>query len=378
MNLSEVDKQELKSLIDRGEPLPERYRWALFQEPRETELIWPGKTHEVTTAVLPFQSIEQIDEARTETAGHVGGLFDLDLATGRQMGGWSNKLIWGDNKLVLSSLKNGPLRREIEEAGGLKLVYIDPPFDVGADFSFEVEVGEESLTKEPSAIEELAYRDTWGRGRDSFITMLYERLILVHSLLAEDGSLFLHCDWRVSALVRQLLDEVFGVDFFRNEIIWHYQSGGRQEHSYSHKHDTIFFYSKSSEWSFDADAVGELRGDVKRNNMKRVWMRRVAHTGPLNPLAKFTSITMMKRLRPQMSGRTSAIFNRKTLKGLDILLRNQKNCCIALSRVPRTAAIWFSIFSVVLAPRSLSQKSWVANGSAVISGDSQFTQLANV
>lgn len=158
MNLSEVDKQELKSLIDRGEPLPERYRWALFQEPRETELIWPGKTHEVTTAVLPFQSIEQIDEARTETAGHVGGLFDLDLATGRQMGGWSNKLIWGDNKLVLSSLKNGPLRREIEEAGGLKLVYIDPPFDVGADFSFEVEVGEESLTKEPSAIEELAYR----------------------------------------------------------------------------------------------------------------------------------------------------------------------------------------------------------------------------
>ena len=69
--------------------------------------------------------------------------------------------IWGDNKLVLASLKNGALRQEIEKAGGLKLVYIDPPFDVGADFSFDIEVGDgENLTKEPSVIEEVAYRDT--------------------------------------------------------------------------------------------------------------------------------------------------------------------------------------------------------------------------
>ena len=94
-----------------------------------------------------------------------GRLFATDHKSGRQTGGWTNKLIWGDNKLVLSSLKNGPLRREIEAAGGLKLVYIDPPFDVGADFSFEIEVGEESLTKEPRVIEEIAYRDTWGRGK---------------------------------------------------------------------------------------------------------------------------------------------------------------------------------------------------------------------
>ncbi|HEY1649379.1 MAG TPA: hypothetical protein VGF96_15460 [Terracidiphilus sp.] len=172
MNLSDTEKQELKSLIDNGQPLPERYRWLLFQEPRETELVWPGKTHEVTSVVLPFQSIEQIDEPRTETSGHVGGLFDLDLNTGRQSSGWSNKLIWGDNKLILSSLANGPLRRQIEEAGGLKLVYIDPPFDVGADFSFDVEIGDETLTKDASPIEELAYRDTWGRGLDSYIAML--------------------------------------------------------------------------------------------------------------------------------------------------------------------------------------------------------------
>ena len=80
---------------------------------------------------------------------HLNGqkLFAADAITRRQSHGWSNKLIWGDNKLVLSSLKNGPLRREIEAAGGLKLIYIDPPFDVGADFSVNIEVGEETLTK---------------------------------------------------------------------------------------------------------------------------------------------------------------------------------------------------------------------------------------
>jgi hypothetical protein len=138
------------------------------------ELVWQGKSSEVTSAVLPFQTIEQIDEPRHKAMEQVAGLFGAD-ARGRQSSGWTNKLIWGNNNLVLSSLKNGPLRRQIEEAGGLKLIYIDPPFDVGADFSFTIEVGDgETLTKEPSLIEELAYRDTWGRGTDSYLAMLYE------------------------------------------------------------------------------------------------------------------------------------------------------------------------------------------------------------
>ena len=93
------------------------------------------------------------------------------------MKGWTNKLIWGDNKLILSSLKNGPLREEIEAQGGLKLIYIDPPFDVGADFSMDIEIGDETFTKKPRILEEIAYRDTWGKGTDSFIAMIYERLI---------------------------------------------------------------------------------------------------------------------------------------------------------------------------------------------------------
>jgi hypothetical protein len=145
VQLSDKEKQELKALIDRGEPLPARYRHTLFAEPHEAELIWPGKTHEVANVVLPFQSIEQIDEPRSGTAAAQSDLFQMDSSTGRQSGGWTNKLIWGDNKLVLSSLKNGPLRREIERAGGLKLIYIDPPFDVGSDFSFQIEVGSEKV-----------------------------------------------------------------------------------------------------------------------------------------------------------------------------------------------------------------------------------------
>ena len=163
------------------------------------ELVWNGKTSEVSNIVLPFQVIEQVDEPRADKPEDTRpqlGLFDT---RGRQMKGWTNKLIWGDNKLILSSLKNGPLREEIEAQGGIKLIYIDPPFDVGADFSMDIEIGGDTFTKKPSILEEIAYRDTWGKGADSFIAMIYERLVLMRDLLAEDGSIYVHCDWRVNA-----------------------------------------------------------------------------------------------------------------------------------------------------------------------------------
>ena len=138
--------------------------------------------------------------------------------------GWTNKLIWGDNKLILSSLKNGPLREEIDKQGGLKLIYIDPPFDVGADFSMDIEIGGDTFTKKPNILEEIAYRDTWGKGADSFIAMIYERLVLMRDLLAEEGSIYVHCDWRVNWAIRCVLNEIFGPECFRNEIIWHYEN----------------------------------------------------------------------------------------------------------------------------------------------------------
>ncbi len=268
MKLTDNEIRDITRYLEEGKPLPEKYRFLLFDEKREVELVWNGKTNEVCNVVLPFQVIEQVDEPRSEKELKLQtGLFDAQ--SGRQIKGWNNKLIWGDNKLVLSSLKNGPLREEIEAQGGIKLIYIDPPFDVGADFSMDIEIGGETLTKKPGILEELAYRDTWGKGADSFIAMIYERLVLMRDLLADDGSIYVHCDWRVNSFIRLVMDEVFGKDNHRNEVIWHYQSGGRQEKLFSRKHDNIYLYTKSNKWTFNADDVGVPRGEKKRNNMKK-------------------------------------------------------------------------------------------------------------
>jgi len=244
--LTEQEQQEVIRFIEAGKPLPEKFRFLLFDDKREVELVWNGKTNEVTNVVLPFQVIEQVDEPRAEkpedTAAQ-GGLFDV---RGRQLSGWTNKLIWGDNKLILSSLKNGPLREEIEAQGGLKLIYIDPPFDVGADFSMDIEIGEETFTKKPSIMEEIAYRDTWGKGTDSFISMIYERLILMKDLLADDGSIYVHCDWRLAAYLRFALDDVFGNERFTNELIWKRSEAHSDSSSFGKIHDTILFYTKSA------------------------------------------------------------------------------------------------------------------------------------
>lgn len=250
MSLSPEERDLIKDLIDRGEPLPDDYRFRLFRQPREAELIWPGKTHEVTQAILPFQSIEQIDEPRLEADDAYGGddLFSLNRG-GRQVGGWSNKLIWGDNKLVLSSLKGGPLRKQIEDAGGLKLVYIDPPFDVGADFSFELDVGEgDRFHKEPSILEDVAYRDTWGRGLDSYIAMLRERLALIKEIMSPNSTIYCHVGRNVSHLARALMDELFGSDKLINEITWkrshaHGDTGQGAAH-YGRVTEAILVYAK--------------------------------------------------------------------------------------------------------------------------------------
>src|SRR5450759_1807178 len=220
--LTEQEKQEILRYIEADKPLPDKFRFLMFEEKREVELVWNGKTSEVCNVVLPFQTIEQVDEPRAEKPEDTAAqkdLFSTD-SRGRQLKGWTNKLIWGENKLILSSLKNGPLREEIERQGGLKLIYIDPPFDVGADFSMDIEIGEETFTKQPNILEEIAYRDTWGKGADSFIAMIYERLVLMRDLLAEDGSIYVHCDWRMNSSIRLLLDEVFGEDNLVNQITW--------------------------------------------------------------------------------------------------------------------------------------------------------------
>jgi Adenine specific DNA methylase Mod len=264
MFLSDNEKRDIAKFIEAGKPLPDKYRFLLFEDKREVELVWNGKTNEVTNAVLPFQTIEQVDEPRSEKETKMQrSLFDVD-SRGRQLKGWTNKLIWGDNKLILSTLKNGPMRQEIEAQGGIKLIYIDPPFDVGADFSMNIEIGNEEFTKKPNVLEELAYRDTWGKGADSFIAMIYERLSLMRDLLADDGSIYVHCDWRVNSYMRLVLDEIFDKENFRNEIVWKYTGSLAPQKDFSRKHDTILRYSKSENTIFNHLFTPYSEGAINR------------------------------------------------------------------------------------------------------------------
>ena len=260
--LNEQEQQEVIRFLEAGKPLPDKYRFLLFDDKREVELVWNGKTGDVCNVVLPFQTIEQIDEPRSEKEMKLQpDLFSP--GSGRQQTGWTNKLIWGDNKLILSSLKNGPLREEIEKQGGIKLIYIDPPFDVGADFSMDIEIGDDTFTKRPNILEELAYRDTWGRGSDSFLSMIYERLILMKDLLSDSGSIFVHCDWRLNALVRSILDEIFGSNNFKNEVIWCYRGMPSKVKKFSNKHDYIIYYTKSENNLFNVQYGKPTDGSLK-------------------------------------------------------------------------------------------------------------------
>jgi DNA modification methylase len=251
MNLSDSEKQRIIALIQNGEKLPKEFIYKLFADDEDVFLFWNGRKEAVTNVVLPFHSIEHIDEPRKEKerSGDAIGFFDT---RGRQLQGWTNKLIWGDNKLILSSLANGALREDIEREGGLKLIYIDPPFAVGADFGFNIEIGGETAEKKQSVIEEIAYRDTWGKGISSYLSMMYERLKLMHSLLAEDGSMYVHCDWRVSSYLRMILDDIFGDTNLVNELIWkrtnvHSHAAQGTKH-YSRIQDTLLFYGKTESY----------------------------------------------------------------------------------------------------------------------------------
>ncbi|NLI59541.1 MAG: site-specific DNA-methyltransferase [Clostridium sp.] len=256
MNLNDTDKNRIIELIKAGEKLPKEYIYKLFADEEDVFLFWNGRKEDVTNIALPFHSIEHIDEPRKEEK-KAGDMFEMFDTRGRQLKGWTNKLIWGDNKLILSSLANGPMREEIEKEGGIKLIYIDPPFAVGADFGFNIEIGGEKAEKKQSIIEEIAYRDTWGKGISSYLSMMYERIKLMHQLLSKDGAILVHSDFRVNSYLKLLLDDIFGVNNFINEIIWHYRTGNLANKIYQRRHDNILYYSKSEKYTFTPQEVKE-------------------------------------------------------------------------------------------------------------------------
>ena len=217
----------------------------------KTELVWPGKYNEdgtlreVPRVSLPFQVIETVNESRaTRDATQPGTqatLFDVYEGTEGDTfeDGWRNKLIWGDNLLVMGSLLE-------KFAGKVDLIYIDPPFATGADFSFTAQVGNdgEGVLRHQSIVEEKAYRDTWGHGLVSFASMIYDRLTVMRDLLSDSGSIYVHCDYRVNWLVRCVLDDIFGSDNFVNQISWYYRRWNIAGRMYATNHDDIFLYAK--------------------------------------------------------------------------------------------------------------------------------------
>ncbi len=223
----------------------------LFQ--RKTELVWEGKydpagnrnrtkADEVAVAVTEFERIDRPRRAVSKDRRN-----SLPATDRSPMGDFHNRLIWGDNLRALAQLST-------EFGGKVDLIYIDPPFNVRADFLMDVPTG--SAADDPAASRgRFAYRDSWGRGEGAYLQMIYERIVLLKELLSNRGTLYVHCDYRVSHYVRAILDEIFGPRNYRNELIWCYRGGGVPRNDFAAKHDTIFRYSKSDEYIFNADEV---------------------------------------------------------------------------------------------------------------------------
>ncbi|MDD3480441.1 MAG: site-specific DNA-methyltransferase [Paludibacteraceae bacterium] len=248
-------------------------------EIKKTELVWRGKYDDEGKLVpvekpgpFPFQIVESINEPRVEKGDEVPKQTTLfDTWKGDEGNtfedGWKNKLIWGDNKFVMSSLLE-------KFAGKIDLIYIDPPFATGADFTLDIEVGEngKEIRKERSIIEDKAYRDTWGQGIDSFLQMIYDRMCLMKDLLSENGSIYIHLDSGTASHIRVIMDEIFGPLNFQREIIWRigWISGYKSKaKNWIRNHDSILYYVKNpDDFTFNKEYIPYSSDYVRRDGSK--------------------------------------------------------------------------------------------------------------
>lgn len=196
------------------------------------ELRWTGKRPFTGTPYYPAQLKESYGD-------------DTDLPDGKT-GGWRNKIYWGDNLQVMSHLLK-------DYRGKVNLIYIDPPFDSKADYKKKIELRGKSTTTDSSTFEEKQYGDIWTN--DEYLQFMYERLILCRELLADNGSIYLHCDWHKSHYLRNIMDEVFGYNNFQNEIIWAYKSPSPTVTTFPAKHDNVLRYGKTDKISINANDV---------------------------------------------------------------------------------------------------------------------------
>jgi len=225
--LTKQQKEEIIKRIQEDKPIPEEYRFLIpFETEREYELVYAGKERKedilADTLSVPFQPIKKFGEVKK--------------------GEWHNMLIFGENLQALKHLlklkEQGKLRNP-DGRNGVKLIYIDPPFATEKEFR--------------GSKEQKAYQDKIAGAE--FLEFLRKRLIFLKELLTDDGSIYVHLDWRKGHYVKILMDELFGENNFRNDIIWSYDWGGRSETEWPSKHDIILYYSKTQKWIFNSNAV---------------------------------------------------------------------------------------------------------------------------
>lgn len=194
---------------------------------------------------------------------------------------WYNRLIYGDNMLAMQALLKGdPANGTPSLRGAVDLIYIDPPFDSKADYRTKITLPGGDVVQKPTVIEQFGYSDLWQNGTVSYLEYMYPRLVLMRELLSERGSIYVHIDWHVGHYMKVILDDIFGKENFRNEIVWYYP--GREKGSttkFQSKHDVILFYSNSDntsiniitkEWTRE-DRVKMLRRKIYKDDTGREW-----------------------------------------------------------------------------------------------------------
>ena len=232
MKLSEHEIKDLIQRLQKGENVPEDYTYKLFPvKQKEYELVYGGKmrkedilANEDGVFPVPLQ-VEKIFNGKRE----------------QWKDGWKNIIAFGDNLQFLKTIyeNKDPLIKD-KVKGKVKLIYIDPPFGTASDF--EAKEGQ------------LAYNDK-AKGAD-FVEFIRKRIILAKEILSEDGSIFVHLDWKKAHYIKIVLDEIFGENYFRNEIIWTYTGpSAPNQKQFSRKHDIIFWYTKSNSWIFNKNDI---------------------------------------------------------------------------------------------------------------------------
>lgn len=187
-------------------------------------------------------------------------------------GSWMNRLVYGDNLLTMQALLAGDPQTGLPSLRGkVDLIYIDPPFDSKANYRTPITLPNASFSQRPTVIEQFAYADTWEEGTISYLKMIYPRLMLMKEMLSEKGSIYVHIDWHIGAYVKVVLDEIFGKENFRNEIIWKrgtVKGAKAVGNQFARNHDMILYYSKGNDYVYHTQYLPYSEEYIKQRYTK--------------------------------------------------------------------------------------------------------------